>query len=139
MGWFDEQIKDRIRADNEAFEDSFIRAAGIIMGSRLSTAMNDQRQAATDAIGELLKAYHIKPKEVPDSITDMNETLEYLMRPQGRHELAAVVAVDERKMVVEPDLDAAIRDFVGHQSKSLPVSMPCLFLPLRRHSGRSYT
>ena len=83
MGWFDEQIKDRMRADNEAFEDSFVRAAGIIMGSRLSAAMNDQRQAATDAIGEILKAYHIKPREVPDSITDMNETLEYLMRPHG--------------------------------------------------------
>lgn len=83
MGWFDEQIKDRIRADNEVFEDSFIRAAGIVMGSRLSAAMNDQRQAATDAIGEILKAYHIKPREVPDSITDMNETLEYLMRPHG--------------------------------------------------------
>ena len=83
MGWFDEQIKDRIRADNEAFEDSFVRAAGIIMGSRLSAAMNDQRQAATDAIGEILKAYRIKPKEVPDSVTDMNETLEYLMRPHG--------------------------------------------------------
>lgn len=83
MGWFDEQIKDRMRADNEVFEDSFIRAAGIVMGSRLSAAMNDQRQAATDAIGEILKAYHIKPREVPDSITDMNETLEYLMRPHG--------------------------------------------------------
>ena len=83
MGWFDEQIKDRMRADNEAFEDSFIRAAGIIMGSRLSAAMNDQRQAATDAIGEILKAYHIRPREVPDSITDMNDTLEYLMRPHG--------------------------------------------------------
>ena len=83
MGWFDEQIKDRIRADNEAFEDSFVRAAGIIMGSRLSAAMNDQRQAATDAIGEILKAYHIRPREVPGGITDMNETLEYLMRPHG--------------------------------------------------------
>ena len=83
MGWFDEQIKDRMRADNEAFEDSFVRAAGIIMGSRLSAAMNDQRQAATDAIGEILKAYHIKSREVPDSITDMNDTLEYLMRPHG--------------------------------------------------------
>ena len=83
MGWFDEQIKDRIRADNEAFEDSFVRAAGIIMGSRLSAAMNDQRQAATDAIGEILKAYHIRPREVPLGISDMNETLEYLMRPHG--------------------------------------------------------
>lgn len=72
-----------MRADNEAFEDSFVRAAGIIMGSKLSAAMNDQRQAATDAIGEILKAYHIRPREVPDSITDMNDTLEYLMRPHG--------------------------------------------------------
>ena len=83
MGWFDEQIKERMRADNEAFEDSFVNAAGIIMGSRLSAAMNDQRQAATDAIGEILKCYRIKPREVPDSITDMNETLEFLLRPHG--------------------------------------------------------
>ncbi|MCR5728529.1 MAG: NHLP bacteriocin export ABC transporter permease/ATPase subunit [Lachnospiraceae bacterium] len=83
MGWFDEQIKDRMRADNDVFEDSFLRAAGVILGRRLSAAMNDQRQAATDAIGEILKCYHIKPREVPDSMTDMNDTLEYLLRPHG--------------------------------------------------------
>ena len=83
MGWFDEQIKERMKADNEVFEDSFIKVAGIIMGKKLSAAMNDQRQAATDAIGEILKCFHIKPREVPDSITDMNDTLEYLLRPHG--------------------------------------------------------
>ena len=83
MGWFDEQIKDRMRADNEVFEDSFVKIAGVIMGKRLSAAMNDQRQAATNAIGEILKSYHIKPREVPDSITDMNDTLEFLLRPHG--------------------------------------------------------
>lgn len=83
MGWFDEQIKERMKADNEVFEDSFIKAAGIIMGKKLSAAMNDRRQAATDAIGEILKCFHVKPREVPDSITDINETLEYLLRPHG--------------------------------------------------------
>ncbi|MGN0597544.1 MAG: NHLP bacteriocin export ABC transporter permease/ATPase subunit [Ruminiclostridium sp.] len=83
MGWFDEQIKERMKADNEVFEDSFIKAAGIIMGKKLSAAMNDQRQAATDAIGEILKCFHVKSREVPDSITDMNDTLEYLLRPHG--------------------------------------------------------
>ena len=83
VGWFDEQIKDRMRADNEMFEDSFIKAAGVILGKRLSAAMNDKRQAATDAIGEILNCYHIKPREVPDSITDMNDTLEFLLRPHG--------------------------------------------------------
>lgn len=72
-----------MKADNEVFEDSFIKAAGIIMGKKLSAAMNDQRRAATDAIGEILKCFHVKPREVPDSITDMNETLEYLLRPHG--------------------------------------------------------
>lgn len=83
MGWFDEQIKERMKADNEVFEDSFIKAAGIIMGKKLSAAMNDQRQAATDAIGEILKCFHVKPREVPDSMTDVNDTLEYLLRPHG--------------------------------------------------------
>lgn len=83
MGWFDEQIKERMKADNEVFEDSFIKAAGIIMGKKLSAAMNDQRQAATDAIGEILKCFHVKPREVPESMTDMNDTLEYLLRPHG--------------------------------------------------------
>ena len=83
LGWFDEQIKERMKADNEVFEDSFIKAAGIIMGKKLSAAMNDRRQSATDAIGEILKCFHVKPREVPDSITDMNDTLEYLLRPHG--------------------------------------------------------
>lgn len=83
LGWFDEQIKERMKADNEVFEDSFIKAAGIIMGKKLSAAMNDQRQAATDAIGEILKCFHVKPREVPESMTDMNDTLEYLLRPHG--------------------------------------------------------
>lgn len=83
MGWFDEQIKNRIKSDNEAFEDSLVHAAGIVMGSRISAALNDRRQAAKDAIGEILRVYGVKPREVPDSITDMNEALEYLMRPHG--------------------------------------------------------
>ena len=83
MGWFDEQIKDRIRADNDTFEDAFIRAAGVIMGQKLSAAINDQRQAANDAISKILVFYHIKPREVPESITDMNDVLEFLMHPHG--------------------------------------------------------
>ena len=83
MGWFDEQIKERVRSDNDIFEESFIKAAGVIMGKKLSAAMNDQRQSATDAIGEILKCFHVKPREVPDSVTDMNDALEFLLRPNG--------------------------------------------------------
>ena len=83
MGWFDEQLRERENADNAVFEDSFQAIAGAIMGQRMSQALNDDRQMTTDAIGEILKYYHIKPQEVPESIKDMNEVLEYLMRPSG--------------------------------------------------------
>ena len=32
---------------------------------------------------EILRYYHVKSREVPESITDMNEQLEYLLRPYG--------------------------------------------------------
>ena len=83
MGWFEEQIHQRKRADDEAFSDSFQNIAEAVMGQRVSDALNDNRQVATDAIDEILKYYHVKSQEVPDSIQDMNEVLEYLMRPYG--------------------------------------------------------
>ena len=83
MGWFDEQIRQRRDADNAVFEDSFLNMAGAVMGRRMSEALNDDRQKAADAIGEILKYYHVKPQEVPETITDMNEVLEYLLRPSG--------------------------------------------------------
>ena len=83
MGWFDEQLREREQADNAVFEDSLQVIAGAVMGNRMSQALNDDRQMTTDAIGEILKYYHIKPQEAPESIKDMNEVLEYLMRPSG--------------------------------------------------------
>ena len=74
-GLFDEQIRLRKDADENAFEDSFLQIAGAVMGRRMSDILNDDRQAAADAIGDILKYYRVKPQEVPDTIKDMNETL----------------------------------------------------------------
>ncbi len=83
MGWFDEQLRIRKDSDNEAFEDSFLEIAGAVLGKRASDALNDDRQITEDAIGDILKYYHVKPQNVPDSIRDMNEVLEYHLRPYG--------------------------------------------------------
>ncbi len=83
MGWFEEQILARKKADQEVFEDSFRQMAGAVMGKRIADAFNDDRRIAADAIGEILKYYRIKQQEVPESIRDMNEVLEYLLRPSG--------------------------------------------------------
>ena len=83
MGWFDEQIRTRKEADQAVFEDSFQEMAGAVMGRRMCQALNDDRQITADAVGEILKYYHVKAQEVPESIKDMNEVLEFLLRPYG--------------------------------------------------------
>ena len=83
MGWFDEQIKERKRNDDSVFTESFVNIAGAIMGRRVSDALNDDRTITQNAIDEILKYYHAKSREVPDNIKDMNDQLEYLMRPYG--------------------------------------------------------
>ncbi len=83
MSWFDDQVRQRIQGDDDAFADAFVDIAGAVMGRRLSHALNDDRLITKNAVEEILKYFRLKPKPIPDSITDMNEQIEYLMRPHG--------------------------------------------------------
>ena len=71
MGWFDEQIRERKQYDDEAFSEAFANMASAVMGKRISAAVSDDRRAAKDAIDDILKHYHIKSREIPDSISDV--------------------------------------------------------------------
>lgn len=81
MGWFDEQIRARKKND-DAFAEAFANMASAITGKK-GAALNSDRAATKSAIDEILKYYHVKSREIPESITDRNEQLEYLMRPYG--------------------------------------------------------
>ena len=83
MGWFDEQIKERRQYDDDAFSEAFANMASAVMGKRFEAAFTNDRAVTKDAIDEILKYYHVKSREVPDSIKDVNEQLEFLMRPYG--------------------------------------------------------
>ncbi|MCI5656284.1 MAG: NHLP bacteriocin export ABC transporter permease/ATPase subunit [Ruminococcus sp.] len=83
MGWFDEQIRERIEHDNEIFSKSMADMAGVVMGEKVYKTLNNERILAKNAIDEILKFYNIKSKELPDSIKNLNDQLEYLMRPSG--------------------------------------------------------
>ncbi len=83
MGWFEEQIRAREKADQADFEDSFRQMAGAVMGRRIAESLNDNRQITADAIGEILRYYRVKPQEIPENTRDMNEVLEYFLRPSG--------------------------------------------------------
>ena len=83
MGWFENQIQDRRDADQTLLEDSFLRIAGVIMGEKDAQRIGDARIITKSAIDEILKYYHYKPAELPESVTDPDEQLDYCLRPHG--------------------------------------------------------
>ena len=83
MGWFENQIQDRREADQQLLEESFLRIAGVVMGEKDAQRIGDARIITKSAIDEILKYYHYKPSELPESITDPDEQLDYCLRPHG--------------------------------------------------------
>lgn len=84
MGWFDEQIREKIKNERESFSDAWMEMTGAVTGNAGGSFWGwDDRAAAIRAVSEILNFYHVKPQEIPDSIEEMQDILEYLMRPSG--------------------------------------------------------
>ncbi len=83
MGWFDEQIRQRKLSDQELMEDSLFRMASAVLGKQRAGLLDDERIVTKAAIDEILKYYHCKPAEIPDDIRDLDEQLEFCLRPHG--------------------------------------------------------
>ncbi len=83
MGWFDEQIRQRKLSDQEILEDSMFRMASVVLGRQRAGALHDERIATKAAIDDILKYYHYKPVEVPESVRTLDEQLEFCLRPHG--------------------------------------------------------
>ena len=83
MGWFDEQIRQREQSDQEVLEDSFYRMASAVLDKWSAGRAEDERLIAREALDSILKYYHHKPVEIPESITDVYDQLEYVLRPTG--------------------------------------------------------
>ncbi|MDQ5983752.1 MAG: Toxin RTX-I translocation ATP-binding protein [Eubacteriales bacterium SKADARSKE-1] len=95
MGWFNEQLKTRIKSDKETFENSFLDLSSVVLGrSFIVRAINNDRQKTKSAIEEILKYYKAKIISVPDEIVDMNKQMEYLLRPTGI--MRRIVNLDEK-------------------------------------------
>ena len=83
MGWFEKQIQQRENLDQQLFEDSLFRAAGMVMGRRAANRASSDRIVTRQAIDEILKYFHCKPVEVPSSVKDEEEYVDYCLRPYG--------------------------------------------------------
>ena len=71
MGWFDEQIREKIKNERESFSDAWMEMTGAVTGNAGGSFWGwDDRAAAIRAVSEILNFYHVKPQEIPDSIEE---------------------------------------------------------------------
>ncbi|MBR5406810.1 MAG: ATP-binding cassette domain-containing protein [Lachnospiraceae bacterium] len=83
MGWFDEQIRLRKQNDSKAFEGAFLRIAAAVTGDKSVLNLADDDLCAENAIGDILRYYHVKQLEMPEKVTSIEDRLEYQLHPAG--------------------------------------------------------
>ena len=83
MGWFENQIEERRQADQQMLEDSFVRIAGVVLGGQSARKIGDEQIITRTAIDEILKYYHFKGAEIPESLVTVEEQLDYSLKPHG--------------------------------------------------------
>lgn len=83
MSWFDKQIKQRFESDQTVLEDSFFRMASVVMDKWDERRIGDDRLIAKESLEEILKYFHIKAVEIPESVKEPSKQMEYVLRPTG--------------------------------------------------------
>lgn len=84
MGIYSDQIASRIKNDQESFEDSLVQLASVVMGhKRQAETFLSDREAAKNAIEDILKFYHVIPVALPNTIETVDDQLEFLLQPSG--------------------------------------------------------
>ncbi|MDR0987320.1 MAG: ATP-binding cassette domain-containing protein [Ruminococcus sp.] len=82
MGLYDEQIKHRIKSDNDSFTRSFAVLAGSVMGN-IPLLETEAAIHAKNAIEEIVKYYHILLPEIQIEDDDIDTQLRYYSARTG--------------------------------------------------------
>lgn len=83
MGWFDEQIEYRKKYERELLADSFENISRSVTGRRITGSQLGERTDVSDAVSCLLAYMGVKEKEVPASISNLRDRLDYLLSSTG--------------------------------------------------------
>ena len=82
MGWFDDQIRSRKQNDRQDFDKSFMKIAAAVTGDK--SALNNTDDAMVQsAVNDIMRYYHIPPREIPSKIRTIEDQLEYVLHPSG--------------------------------------------------------
>lgn len=83
MGWFEEQVKNRINEDEEVLSDSFADAVGSVIGRKSVSMLKNKAFITKDVFEEIIKYFDLKNVEIPDRVDDVSEQLDYIIEPYG--------------------------------------------------------
>ncbi len=119
MSLYEQQIRSRIKNDDDQFQSAFARMVGVVMGKKVADAMNNQRQVTKNAIDEILKYYGFKTQDIPADVRTLDEMLEYQLRPSGIMRSAVRLEKGWRNTAVGPMI--AVRKDTGGIVALLPA------------------
>ena len=87
MGWFNDQIKERIRRDAKDFSDAMEEISSIITRKPPEFSSepreDDSDESITEALHHVLQFYRLKPTELPSDVKSLEDQLEHICRPHG--------------------------------------------------------
>ena len=69
--------------DDDELNCAYLDIAGSVMGTNLRARWQSESIAAKTALEDICKYYRLTPREVPDSMTDLNDRLDYVFQPSG--------------------------------------------------------
>jgi len=99
MGWFDDQIKERIKNDNDNLEKSYKLLANSIMGELSSFG---DAVMAKNAIEDIICFYGEKSIDPPGLMEEFYDKLEFMLRPTGIMHRSITLKDDWYKNVFNP-------------------------------------
>ena len=94
MGWFDEQIRQRMQSDQEVLEDTFAQMMGVVLDEWDVQRIQDQRILTSKAMDQIFVFFREKPVEIPENVEGIEQQLEYILRPSGL--MTRVVHLEEK-------------------------------------------
>lgn len=83
MGWFDEQIEERKKHEDEILTDAFQNISKAVVQHKIGDGFFGLGRDVQDAVSQLLRYFNVKERKVPQKLKSLEEKLDYLLSSSG--------------------------------------------------------
>lgn len=83
MSWFEDQIKEREKFDEESLRETYVRIASSVTGKNYYDTLNDVNAINKSAVDDIAHYFNVTGREIPQKITNVDEQIDYVLKPHG--------------------------------------------------------